>query len=319
VSEIGKEVQSLLTCLADRAALAAPQSIDEVRLMTEKTNTELFTEFGNVMPPIKSVEDFAVGAGSRTCSVRVYTPSRIATRAAVIRIHGGGWILGSVNWPAFETLSRRIAEGVGCVVVDVDYRLAPEFPYPAGLEECYSALVWVADNAARLKIDPARIILHGDSAGGVLAAGLSLLTSARQGPAVAGQLLEVPCPDHAAFETYPSAVEFATGFGLEVSDLVAGREIYFRDPAQSREPFASPCLGTDFSGYPRTHVMTAEYDPVRDVGERFVSVLQQAGVEASGSRGEGHIHVSPFLLDPYWIGAKEWGLERLRVLREMTS
>lgn len=200
--------------------------------------------------------------------------------AGYVHIHGGAWILGSIGWPTFRAYAREAAERTPCVVVDVEYRLAPEHQFPTAVEDCYAAWEWVRTHAPELGIDPARIVIGGDSAGGNLAAAVCLVARDRHAPQPAAQLLEVPAPDHrfsqAHSERYPSWREFGVGYGLETEGLIAGTPMYFEDPGDALSPLASPVLAKDLSGLPPTYVFTAEYDPLRDIGEAYTAALLDA-------------------------------------------
>jgi acetyl esterase len=181
----------------------------------------------------------------------------------------------------------------GCVVVSVEYRLAPESPYPGPVEDSYAALTWTADNADRLGIDPARIGVGGVSAGGGLAAATALMARDRGGPQLKFQLLEIPVTDTTLSQ--PSVEEFATGYGLTRAELSEGYGFYLPDDTQAHEPYASPLLADDLSGLPSAFVLTCECDPLRDEGEAYAARLRAAGVDATLYRAAGHIHGSTYM------------------------
>jgi acetyl esterase len=214
--------------------------------------------------------------------------------------------MGSINWPTFRSYARELAARDPCVVVAVDYRLAPEFQFPVGLEDCYAALEWLHGHAESLHIDPRRLAIAGDSAGGNLAAAVCLMARDRHGPMPVAQLLEIPAPDHRFQGGFPSWVQFGRGFGLETEGLVAGKAAYFADPGDALNPLASPLLAADLSDLPPAFVITAEFDPLRDIGEAYGRRLQEAGVATVVSRQAGHIHGSHLLLHPHWEGTSVW-------------
>jgi acetyl esterase len=204
-------------------------------------------------------------------------------------------------------------------VLDVDYRLAPEYRFPTGLEDCYASLEWLFADGAELGIDTGRVAVGGDSAGGALAAAVCLMARDRVGPRLVAQLLEVPATDHTDGEQYESWREFGAGYGLETEGLVAGKEFYFEDPQDAFSPLASPILAKDLSGLPPTFIMTAEFDPLRDMGEAYGQRLADAGVPTVVSRGSGHIHGSSFLLHPGWQGARNWREQVVESLQRVLS
>jgi len=319
--ELAPEVQDLLVrveAMMARVQAAGPAgggTLGQMRAAADAAIDEIFEEAGGRLPEIGHVEDHRVAVHGGEIVVRAYTPSGAGPFPACLHIHGGAWVMGSIDWPTFASLAREIAEGAQCVVADVEYRLAPEHPFPVPAEDCYAALRWLAEHAAALNVDPARIAVGGDSAGANLAAAVCLMARDRGGPPIVAQVLEMPAPDHAHLETYPSATDFGTGFGLETEGLVQGRAFYFADPRDALHPYASPMLAEDLSGLPPAHIMTAEFDPLRDNGEAYGRRLQDAGVPTTISRQDGHVHGSSLLLHPRWEGARTWRAELAGALR----
>jgi acetyl esterase len=183
---------------------------------------------------------------------------------------------------------RDLANRIGCVVVSVDYRLAPEARYPAAAEDCYAATKWVAENAKALGVDASRIGIGGDSAGGNLTAVVALMARDRRGPALRHQLLIYPVTD--ADFSRPSYRENAEGYLLTARAMEWFWGHYVPDAAQRQDPYAAPLRAKDLSGLPPAFVLTAEYDPLRDEGEAFAARLQQAGVPTRLQRYDGAIH-----------------------------
>ena len=225
--------------------------------------------------------------------VRSYRPAAAPeTRLPVlVYLHGGAFWLGSVA--EYDPLCRWYAGAVGCVVVSVDYRLAPEHRYPTAPEDSYAALLWVVEHAAELGVDPSRLGVGGFSAGGNLAAVLTLMARDRGGPAIAFQVLESPVVDLTMSQ--PSTVQFATGFGLTRDKMVEGYGFYLADAAQAGEAYASPLLADNLSRLPPAYIRTAEYDPLRDEGEAYALRLTESGVHAEVRRVPGHVHASVYL------------------------
>jgi len=237
--------------------------------------------------PVASVENVR--------NLRIYTPDTPAPRPTLVYFHGGGWVL--CNLDTHDVVCRALCRASGAVVISVDYRLAPEHKFPAAVDDCYAAACWVANNAAALGIDPNRIALGGDSAGGNLATVISLKARDEKGPDIAAQVLVYPVANLASFDT-PSYREFAEGYHLTRSEMEWFRDSYLAGPEDSLNPYASPLLAPDLSGLPPALVITAECDVLRDEGEQYARRLEQAGVKVTATRYPGMIH--PFFS---WLGA----------------
>ncbi len=207
--------------------------------------------------------------------VRTYRPEGAdgGPLPLVVHFHGGGWTLGNLD--SGDWLCSNVAATVGAVVVSVDYRLAPGHRWPAAAEDCYAALVDVVGRAAEHGVDPARVAVMGDSAGGNLAAVVSLMARDRSGPAIAHQGLVYPSVDLTM--SGPSIEENASAPILTKADCLAFRDHYLggQDP---RQPYASPLFAEDLTGLPPALVQVAEHDPIRDDGTRYAAALQRAGV-----------------------------------------
>jgi acetyl esterase len=235
---------------------------------------------------IASVEDRRIPGPAGEIPVRIYRPEGSAPFPALVYFHGGGWVIGSIE--THDGSCRDLANRVGCVVVSVEYRLAPESRYPAAAEDCYAATQWVAEHAGALGVDAARIGIGGDSAGGNLAAVVAQMARDRRGPALRHQLLIYPVTD--ADFSRPSYRENAEGYLLTTKAMEWFWGHYVPDPAQRREPYAAPLRAKDLSGLPPAFVITAEYDPLRDEGEAYAERLQAAGVPTTLKRYRGAIH-----------------------------
>ena len=204
----------------------------------------------------------------------------------LVYFHGGGWVIGSLE--THDGVCRDLAAKAGCAVLSVDYRLAPEHRYPAAAEDSYAALLWARANASRLGIDPARIAVGGDSAGGNLAAVVALMARDRRGPALRYQLLVYPVTC-GRMDT-PSYRENAEGY-LLTRDAMAWFWNHYVPAATDREqPYASPLRAVGLAGLPTALVLTAEFDPLRDEGEAYAARLREAGVATTLRRYDGLIH-----------------------------
>lgn len=236
--------------------------------------------------------DHQVPVTTGSIMVRVYRPAAAGSSLpAHLYLHGGSFWLGSVE--EYDPICRWYAGAVGCVVVSVDYRLAPEHPYPAAVEDAYAALGWVFDRAAELGVDPGRVSVGGFSAGGGLAAALAQLARDRSGPALVFQALECPITDLTADTA--SMRGFGVGYGLTRESLREAYGFYLTDPAEASEPYASPLITDRLTGLPPALVLTCECDPLRDEGEAYAERLRRAGVAVQQHRVPGHVHGSTFL------------------------
>ena len=218
-------------------------------------------------------------------AARLYRP-RSGTLPLLVYFHGGGWVVGSVA--VSDPFCRAVANASGCAVVSVEYRLAPEDRYPAAADDAYAATRWSADHASDLGIDPSRIAVGGSSAGGNLAAVVALMARERGTPRLAFQLLHVPVTDH-DFER-PSYRANGSGFGLTSRGMRWFWDHYVPDPKLRDEPYASPLRAKDLSGLPPAHVVTAEFDPLKDEGKAYAARLREAGVATTYVEYPGMVH-----------------------------
>jgi len=200
--------------------------------------------------------------------------------------HGGGWVVGNVE--SHDTMCRHLANRAGCVVVSVDYRLAPEHKFPAAVEDCFAATAWVADNAASLGVDAKRLAVGGDSAGGNLAAVVSLLARDRGAPRISYQLLIYPAVDAAM--THPSIARFAEGYLLTRATMRWFYDQYLRAPEDAADWRVSPLAAPDVGGVAPAFVLTAGYDPLCDEGDAYAARLAAAGVAITHRRFADQIH-----------------------------
>jgi acetyl esterase len=208
--------------------------------------------------------------------------------------HGSGFVLCSLD--THDGMCRNLCAGAGCVVASVDYRLAPEHKFPAGIEDCLYATRWAAAHAAELGANPMRIAVAGDSAGANMAAVTALRVRDEGGPTLCGQLLLYPVTDYHTPGT-PSYEENAEGYGLTRDTMQWFWAHYLSDDSEGRHPHASPLRAPDLSGLPPALVITAEYDPLRDEGEFYAERLRTAGVPIALTRYDGVNHGFMF-----WVG-----------------
>lgn len=248
--------------------LAASRAmVDEMaRAWVAETDTTGLTIFDRMIP----------GApGDPDVGIRVFVPESAPTPApTILSVHGGGFTVGSIDLEHRQVAD--LARDVGAIVVSVEYRLAPEHPYPAALHDCYVALEWLAENAEELQVRRDRIALVGNSAGGGLVAGLALLARDRGGPAVCFQYLGIPELDH-RLETV-SMQRFVDTPMWTRAQAERSWAWYLGDLAGDVPAYASPARATDLSGLPPTYISTMEFDPLRDEGIIYGLRLLEAGV-----------------------------------------
>jgi acetyl esterase len=254
---------------------------------------EAMRELAKAMPgadavpeAIGHVENRTLPGAAGEIGARIYRPEDEAPLPVLVYFHGGGWVICDLD--THDATCRALANAAGCVVVSVDYRLAPEAKFPAAAEDCYAATCWVQENAASIGADPTRVAVAGDSAGGNLAAVVALMARERSGPALVHQLLIYPVIDH-DFDT-PSYRDNADGYLLSRDMMKWFWGHYLERERQGDEPFASPLRATSLAGLPPATVITAEYDPLRDEGEAYARRLDAEGVRTKLSRYDGMIH-----------------------------
>ena len=237
-------------------------------------------------PAVGEVSDRTIPGPAGEIPVRVYVPQGTAPFPVLVYYHGGGWVIGSLD--THDATCRALANQAGCVVVSVDYRLAPEHKFPAAAEDAYAAAAWAAAHAAALRGDSSRVAIGGDSAGGNLAAAVALMARDRGGPPLVFQLLVYPATD--ARRDTPSYVQNADGYFLTADMMQWFWNHYLARPSDGDDAYASPLRAADVSGLPPALVITAEFDPLRDEGEAYANRLREAGVSARTSRYDGMIH-----------------------------
>jgi acetyl esterase len=243
-----------------------------------------------VVKPAVDIRDIVVPGGSAgDVAVRIVRPQHApAVLPAIVYVHGVGWVFG--NRRTHDRLIRDIAVGAQAAVVFPEYSLSPEAKYPTAIEECYAVASWVAEHGRAHGLDPGRIAVAGDGAGGNIAIALGLLAAERHGVAFRQQVLFYPVTD-ASFDT-SSYQEFSTGYFLRRDTMQWFWDQYTADPRQRFEATASPLGATtrQLAALPPTLVITAEADVLRDEGEAFADRLRQAGVPVTSVRFQGTIH-----------------------------
>ena len=296
--------------LLDQLALFEGPKIQDLPIDEARA---VFTAFKTMLPKVEAARtaDHLVEG----MTLRAHYPMGLDAGAGpvpvVVWFHEGGFTVGNLD--TSDSLAADLANSSGCVVVNVDYPLAPEHPFPEPLEAAYRAVEWVAEHARDLGVDPARLAVGGDSAGGNLATTVCMLAKERGGPAIRFQLMAYPCLD--ARMSYPSIRENGEGRLLE-----AGTMRWFWDnyvgAADPEDPLVSPLYAPEdaLAGLPPALVLTAEYDPLRDEGEAYAERLRQAGVDVVASRYDGVLH-SLLSMAELWDAGRKAMDECARALR----
>ena len=251
-------------------------------------------------PEMHRIDEVEIPGPEGPIPARLYYPTAAESLPILVYYHGGGWVLGDLDYA--DLAVRGLAAGAECIVVNVDYRLAPEHPFPAAIDDSYAAYVWAVQNGERFGGDPSRLAIGGDSAGGNLAAVVSQLACDRgsNGP-LRHQLLVYPVVD--AARTQPSYQENGDYILTEeVMDLFW--DSYVPEASRRAGPMISPANAESLEGLAPAHVITAEYDPLRDEGNAYADALAAAGVPVVHKCYAGQIHT--FFVDPhlYDVGAE---------------
>jgi acetyl esterase/lipase len=246
----------------------------------------------DAMPEMVRISDVSIPGPERSIPARIHSPTDESAQPVLVYFHGGGLVMGSNH--SFEPLARALASASLATVVAVEYRLAPECPPPAQFDDSYAAVEWVSRNAEELGVDPGRLAVVGDSAGGSLAAAVALAARDRGGPAICAQVLLYPGLDRDM--AAPSITALADAPMLTRGDIGYMHALADGDAGPPDDPYLVPALASDLSGLPPAIVVTAGCDPIRDWGERYADRLRDAGVQTITTRYPGMYH--GFLMHP---------------------
>jgi acetyl esterase len=246
-----------------------------------------FAQLGGDPESVSRVEDRRIPGTDGTIPVRIYTPAGGGPFPVLVFFHGGGWVLCNID--THDPVCRSLANAAECIVVSVDYRLAPEHKFPAASDDCYAATQWVMNSASLINGDADRVAVGGDSAGGNLAAVVALMARDRGGRAPIFQLLIYPVTDYYLPGT-PSYQHNADGYFLTKDDMKWFWNHYLSNEADAANPCACPLRAASLTGLPSALVITAEFDPLRDEGESYAARLRESGVAARLVRYDGMIH-----------------------------
>jgi acetyl esterase len=277
---LAPEYQALLAQLAETPAPKIieipPEQGREMYRMARAVNEDL---------PIGRIENRKIQGPAGDIPIRIYHPEEAGEHGILVNFHGGGWVIGDLD--TADSVCRELCTQASCIVVSVDYRLAPEAPYPAAVEDAYAATCWVAENAAELG-GSGVLAVGGESAGGNLAAVVCQKARDEDGPDIHFQLLMYPVTDHDLSRA--SYDENGEGNLLETKTMAWFWESYCPEPGRRAEPAASPLRARSFANLPRTLVATAEMDPLRDEGKAYADALSEAGVEVEYVCFDGLVH-----------------------------
>ena len=300
-------------------ALAASEfgPVHELTPTQARAQYERMVQARGIAPaPVAAVEDRTIPGAAGPLPVRIYRPDVDAPDLPVlVYYHGGGHVIGNLD--THDAVARNLCNGAGCVVVSVDYRLAPEHRFPAAAEDAFAALQWCAAHGHEIGIDPQRVAVAGDSAGGNLAAVAALMARDAGGPDIRLQVLVYPVTDYACdTESYRT---YAEGYGaLEAQSMRWFRDHYLRGEADRHDWRAAPLCAGDLSGLPPALVLIAQCDVLHDEGEAYAQRLRVAGVDVEYHECQGMIH-GFFTMAPMVDGAVRAQKLVCSALRRMLS
>ena len=275
------QVAGLLTEMASSGAPPiASLSVADAKMMGEG-----MVGLGGEQIPVAATRDIDIPVGDTTIAARVYTPEGDGPFPIVVFIHGGGWVICSVN--SHDNVARSLCRDAGAVVVSIEYRMGPDFRFPTAPNDCYAATAWVAANAASLGGDASRLAVCGDSAGGNLGAIVTQMARDAGGPAISFAALIYPATDMT--DETGSMQENSSGYFLERADMDWFMGHYI-DDAERSHVLASPALHPNLAGLPDCFITTCEFDPLRDQGEAYGAALRANGSNVEIKRYDGLIH-----------------------------
>src|SRR4051812_19191047 len=270
-----------LKTMLDQLAAAGGPTLREAGVEQGRAMLQMLAMMEGDPIELARVEDVSVAGRP----ARVYASTTGTDLPIFVWYHGGGFVIGDLE--TADRTCRKIATGTGALVVSIDYRLAPEDPFPAGPDDCFAALRWIVDKASALGGDAARVAIGGDSAGGNLAA-VTALQARDEGVPLRQQVLVYPVTD--CTMTSGSYVENAEGYFLTADSMDWFIGHYLCGGADAKDPRVSPLYADELGGVAPALVITAEFDPLRDEGEAYAERLRDAGVAVTSRRFDGQIH-----------------------------
>ncbi|MBA3957406.1 MAG: alpha/beta hydrolase [Parachlamydiaceae bacterium] len=285
---------SFIQSFAKMVTQSMHMSLPESRALS----TEFFLQEA-VYESVADVVDRTIqGPEKNAINLRIFTPEGKGPFPVLLFFHSGGWAFGSIE--DADPLCRKLTNHARCIVVAVDYRLAPENRFPKGLEDCYAALQWAANHASEFNGNPQRISIAGESAGGNLAAAVTLMCRSRKGPKINSQLLLYP-----VLTCDLNEKEFKNSADQQFMTLDAMRMFWtmYASPEEAKQPYASPLKADNFKDLPPALIISAELDPLRREAEEYAENLRKAGVKVFTKRFTGMIH--SFLSVPVTLKARD--------------
>jgi len=275
------EIKAFLAAGAD----AGLPQVWEAPLDVIRRNTHARIKNSGPAEPVHQIINRFIPGKTADLPIRIYRPTENPNAPAIVFFHGGGWVLSTLD--IFDSSLSRLANQSGATIISVFYQKAPEHPFPIPFDDCYESLLWVLANAEELKIDPTKVGVMGDSAGGNLASAVAL-KARDNGVKLALQVLIYPCNER-NFETH-SYIDYATGYLLTTQGTKWFWEQYVQNPADNTNPYAAPMHAKTFKDLPPAVIVTAQYDPLLADSEKYAKLLQADGVPVVYKQFDGMIH-----------------------------
>jgi acetyl esterase len=275
------EIKAFLAAGAD----AGLPQVWEAPLDVIRRNTHARIKNSGPAEPVHQIINRFIPGKTADLPIRIYRPTENPNAPAIVFFHGGGWVLSTLD--IFDSSLSRLANQSGATIISVFYQKAPEHPFPIPFDDCYESLLWVLANAEELKIDPTKVGVMGDSAGGNLASAVAL-KARDNGVKLALQVLIYPCNER-NFETH-SYIDYATGYLLTTQGMKWFWEQYVQNPADNTNPYAAPMHAKTFKDLAPAVIVTAQYDPLLADSEKYAKLLQADGVPVVYKQFDGMIH-----------------------------
>jgi len=275
------EIKAFLAAGAD----AGLPQVWEAPLDVIRRNTHARIKNSGPAEPVHQIINRFIPGKTADLPIRIYRPTENPNAPAIVFFHGGGWVLSTLD--IFDSSLSRLANQSGATIISVFYQKAPEHPFPIPFDDCYESLLWVLANAEELKIDPTKVGVMGDSAGGNLASAVAL-KARDNGVKLALQVLIYPCNER-NFETQ-SYIDYATGYLLTTQGMKWFWEQYVQNPADNTNPYAAPMHAKTFKDLAPAVIVTAQYDPLLADSEKYAKLLQADGVPVVYKQFDGMIH-----------------------------
>lgn len=286
--------------LAKVASSKKPPLSSQTPEQVRKLN-KVFIDLSHPKETVAKVENRTIPGPGGEIPIRIYTPFGVGPFPVLVYFHGGGYVIGNLDMA--DSICRTLTNGAECVVVSVEYRLAPEHKFPAAIEDGYSATLWAAENAAVINGDASRMAVGGESAGGNLAAVVALMARDRSQPSLIYQLLIYPVTHHTSLSTESRRL-YGEDYFLTADSIAWYAKQYLPTAEDGKNTYASPLLAEDLTNLPPALIITAELDPLRDEGEAYGDRLREAGVSVKVSRYDGTIHAFINLAGMLTLGQK---------------